>query len=59
MNNNPWNSMKQTGQNTHVVTLNGQTKTVTGASSSTSAANQAFGSQGNKATVTQTTSKKF
>jgi hypothetical protein len=62
MNNNPPNPMRpmpQGPQNVHSVTLNGQTKTVTGAFSSNEAARQAFGNDWNKATTQQTTTKKW
>jgi len=51
--------MQQGSQNVHVVTFNGQTKTVAGANSGVDAARQAFGSNGNYATTQQTQTKKW
>ena len=56
---NPQSPMKTSNQNVHQVTLNGQTKTVSGANDSSAAARQAFGSQGNNARVQQTETKKW
>jgi hypothetical protein len=56
---NPMNSMPQGSQNVHVVTLNGQTKTVSGAFSSDHAARQAFGNDWNRATTQTTQTKKW
>jgi hypothetical protein len=54
---NPWNAMKPTGSNTFSCTNNGKTVVVKGANDASSAARQAFGASGDKATVVQTTSK--
>lgn len=56
---NPMSPMQQGPQNVHVVTFNGQTKTVTGASSGDHAARQAFGDNGNYARTQQTQTKKW
>ncbi len=55
---NPWNPMQKTGTNTFNCNLNGKTVNVSGANDSSSAARMAFGANGNKATVIQTTCKK-
>lgn len=49
--------MKTTGSNSFSCTNNGKTVVVKGANDASSAARQAFGPSGNKATVVQTTSK--
>lgn len=51
--------MKQSSQNKHEVTLNGQTKTVTGANSGHDAARQAFGSDGDRATTRKTETQRW
>ena len=51
--------MQQGSHNSFQVTHSGQTKTVTGANNAADAAKQAFGSNGTKATVQQTATKKW
>ncbi len=58
-NNTPFQPMQQGSHNSFQVTHSGQTKTVTGANNAADAARQAFGSNGNKATVQQTATKKW
>lgn len=58
-NSDPWKPQQLGNQNSFSVTLNGTTKTVTGANDSASAARQAFGSEGDKARVVQTNAKKW
>jgi len=57
--NNQNSGMKQGTQNVFQVNLNGRTQTISGANSHIDAARQAFGSQGDKATVRQTETKKW
>jgi hypothetical protein len=58
-NSDPWKPQTLGNQNSFSVTLNGETKTVSGANDSLSAARQAFGPEGDKARVVQTDAKKW